>query len=120
MEKFEDIEQHLSDEITDIFIDEAQFIEGDPNVLVDLSIKRGIYIHVSGLSRTSEMKPFGHMPEIMALADDIEILDAICNQCGSGAGYTYCKVPKQNDVMVGNTEYEPLCFDCFREKIIRQ
>lgn len=120
IKNFEDIEQYLVDEITDIFIDEVQFIEGDPNILVDLSIKRGIYIRVAGLSRTSEMKPFGHMPEIMAFADDIEILDAKCNQCGSPAGYTHCKIPKQNDVMVGNTEYEPLCFDCFREKIIRQ
>lgn len=117
---FEDMKQHLTDDITNIFIDEVQFIQGDVNILLDLSINKNIDIVVGGLSKTSELKPFGCMPEILAIADEIEILDAKCNKCGSPARYTHCKIPKTNDVMVGNTEYEPLCFDCFRKEIIRQ
>lgn len=112
-----EIYNHLEDKITTIFLDEANFIEGDVSILIDLSIKRDLDIYISGLNLTSELKPFGIMPEIMAIADEIIFKHASCNECNRDASYTYYNGTKDKDILVGNDNYIALCARCLRKKL---
>ena len=113
--KFEDILDFLSFDIKYIFIDEVQFISGDYMILNNLSINNDIDIYIVGLSQTSEHKPFGCMPNILAISNNIYNLKARCS-CGKTAYYTYCKVNKKDDVLIGDIEYEPICRKCLVER----
>lgn len=92
-----------------ILIDEAQFIKGNVQYLNYLSIKLDYDIYISGLSLTSNLKPFGCMSEILSISDNIVKLWAHCYYCGRRADYTRCLVDKVKDVLVGNEEYIPVC-----------
>lgn len=92
-----------------ILIDEAQFIKGNVQYLNYLSIKLDYDIYISGLSLTSDLKPFGCMPEVLSISDNIVKLWAHCFYCGRRADYTKCLIDKVKDVLVGNEEYIPVC-----------
>lgn len=109
--KFETILDYITNDIKYIFIDEIQFIDGDFNILSKLSIENNIDIYISGLSQTSEQTPFGTMPYILAIADNVMKLKAKC-ECGKEAPYTYCKENKQQKILIGDKEYIPLCREC--------
>ena len=112
---FEDILLHITDDIKYIFIDEAQFVNGNFNILTKFSLK-GIEIHIGGLKQTSELRPFGTMPYILAIADEIEILHTNC-ECGEIARYTVCTEEKNKDVLIGDKEkYRPICEKCYRKE----
>lgn len=111
IKKFEEIITHITDEIEYIFIDECQFIEGNFNILSKLSLK-GITIYIGGLKQTSNLRPFGTMPYVLAIADEIEILHTKC-KCGRTARYTMCTKEKDNDILIGdNEEYQAVCEKC--------
>lgn len=110
-----EIYKYLSDKITTIFIDEANFIEGNIEVLIDLSIDKDLDIYIAGLNLTSELKPFGLMPQIMAISDEIVYLYASCNECNRDASYTYYNGTKDDDILVGNDNYTALCSKCLRK-----
>lgn len=112
-----DIKKHLTDKINTIFIDEANFLKGDVNILLELSIKEDIDIFLAGLNMTSEQKPFGLMPNILAIADEIVIKCASCNECNRDAYYTYYEGKKDNEILVGNDNYIALCPRCLRKKL---
>ena len=84
-------------------------------ILNNLSINNDIDIYIAGLSQTSEHKPFGCMPNILAISNNIYNLKARCS-CGKTAYYTYCKVNKKDDVLIGDIEYEPICRKCLVER----
>lgn len=111
IDKFEDIKKYITNNIKHIIIDEAQFINGNFNILSKLSIEDDIDIIIAGLSQTSEQRPFGTMPYILAIADTIIQLRAEC-ECGHNAYYTYCLEKKKNDILIGDKEYKPLCKKC--------
>ena len=111
---FEEILLHIKEETKYIFIDEVQFIGGDFNVLTHLSLYRDLTIIVAGLNKTSELEPFGQMPQILAIADEIVILRTKC-KCGEVALYTGCIKEKNAEILVGDSEYEPLCRKCYLE-----
>lgn len=115
IKKFEEILKHIKEDTKYIFIDEAQFIEGNYNILTELSLKR-ITIIIAGLSKTSELKPFGCMPNILAIADEINLLKTYCNDCGNDANYTWYNGKKNKDILVGDKEYEPLCLECYKKR----
>lgn len=109
---FEDILLYITDDIKHIFIDEVQFVNGNFNILTNLSLK-GITIFIAGLKQTSELRPFGTMPYILAIADEIEILHTNC-ECGEIARYTDCTTDKNNDILIGDKEkYRPVCEKCY-------
>ena len=113
--RFEEILFHINDEIEYIFIDEVQFVEGNFNILTKFSLK-GITIFIAGLKQTSELRPFGTMPYILAIADEIEILHTNC-ECGEIARYTDCTTDKKNDILIGDKEkYRPVCEKCYVQK----
>ncbi len=106
----------IDDKTKTIFIDEVQFLTGDINILFNLSIVQGIDVYVSGLSMTSEQKPFGILPSIMAISDDIEIVKGICYDCNKEANYTYYDGVKDTDILVGNNNYMCLCGNCLAKR----
>lgn len=112
-----DIKKHLNDKINTIFIDEANFLTGDVKILLDLSIKEDLDIFISGLNMTSEQEPFGIMPQILAVADEIQIMHASCNECNRDACYTFYEAGKSGSILVGNEGYTALCARCLRKKL---
>lgn len=109
-----EIKKYLDKKITTIFIDEANFLIGDAKILLDLSINKDIDIFIAGLNLTSEQELFGIMPNILAVADQVVIKTASCNDCNRDAIYTYYDGKKLDDILVGNENYIALCSSCLR------
>ena len=101
-----------------IGIDEDQFFDDElPNVCDQLAYN-GIRVIVAGLDMDFTGKPFGQMPFILAKADYITKLHAICVKCGNIANYSYRKIPNEDQVMLGAIDvYEPRCRVCYVEKL---
>lgn len=101
-------------------IDEAQFFDdGLPQVCEELAC-RNIRVIIAGLDMDYTAKPFGTMPQLLARADYITKLHAICMKCGAIAQYSYRKIPSEDQVMLGAKEvYEARCRRCYHlnEKI---
>ncbi|MEY3679080.1 MAG: hypothetical protein RI924_1221 [Bacteroidota bacterium] len=95
-------------------IDEAQFFDMDlPNVCTQLA-NRGIRVIVAGLDMDFQGNPFGPMPALMAIAEDVSKVHAICLQCGAPANHSYRTVANENTILLGEKDsYEPRCRDCF-------
>ena len=112
----EEMVNYIDSKTKTIFIDEVQFLTGDLNILLDLSINQNIDFYISGLSMTSEQKPFGILPNIMAISDEIEIVKGVCYDCNKEANYTYYDGEKTNDILVGNANYMCLCASCLAKR----
>lgn len=112
IEKLEDILLFITDDITTIFIDEIQMFECDISVLNYLSLVKDIDVYTAGLNMTSEQQPFGIMPQILAISDEIENIKASCYDCGRSASFTYYEGVKKEDILVGDEGYVPLCNKC--------
>ncbi len=95
-------------------IDEAQFFdEGLPDVCETLALQ-GIRVVIAGLDMDFQRNPFGIMPALLAKADYITKLHAICVVCGDIANYSYRKSSNENQVLLGETDiYEPRCRACY-------
>lgn len=103
-----------------IIIDEIQFLTGNVRKLLIYSIENNIDFIFSGLSLTSELKPFGIMPEILTISDEIINLQAKCNICNKNeAIYTMIYNDKNEDIKVGDKEYFPICKECLKKKGIK-
>lgn len=100
-----------------IGIDEAQFFDSElPNVCDQLAYQ-GLRVIVAGLDMDFTGKPFGQMPYILAKADYVTKLHAICQKCGAIANYSYRKIPDDEQMMLGALDaYEPRCRKCYFEK----
>lgn len=99
-------------------IDEFQFLEGDIKIIQDLADEKDKYFYISGLDMTAEKKPFGLMPQLLAVADKVEKFVAICNDCkDEKATYSYFLGKKNTDIVVGNHEYIPLCRKCMQKRL---
>lgn len=103
----------------DVFIiDEFQFLEGDIRVIQDLADEKGKVFYISGLDMTAEKKPFGLMPQLLAIADNVEKFTSICHDCTEeNAIYSYFLGKKNTDIVVGNHEYIPLCRKCMQKRL---
>lgn len=109
----------LADENADVIgIDEAQFIDDNlANVCIELA-NRGIRVIIAGLDMDFKGMPFGPMPSLCAVADDVRKVHAICMQCGSPAMFSHRLIEDQRRVVLGETqEYEPLCRRCYNKAV---
>ena len=106
----------LSSDIDVVGIDEAQFFDnGLPDICNQLA-NNGMRVIVAGLDMDFRGVPFGPMPQLMAIADEVTKVHAICVQCGDLAIYLHRKVSGDKQVMLGEKEsYMPLCRHCFNE-----
>ncbi len=108
----------LASNIDVVGIDEAQFFDmGLVDVCNELA-NRGIRVIVAGLDMDYKGVPFGPMPALCAVADDVTKVHAICVRCGSLAYVSHRKVQNDRRVLLGETgEYEPLCRDCYQKAL---
>jgi thymidine kinase len=99
-----------------IGIDEAQFFDHQlPAVCEELAL-RGHRVIVAGLDMDFRGKPFGPMPQLLAVAEYITKLHAICNHCGNLATHTYRLTTDAETVVLGEKDiYEARCRHCFNE-----
>ena len=98
-------------------IDEAQFFDAEiANVCEQLAL-RGIRVIVAGLDMDYTGKPFGQMPNLLAVADYITKLHAICVRCGNIANFSYRKSEDAAQLLLGEKDlYEPRCRRCYNLK----
>jgi len=99
-------------------IDEAQFFDdGIVDVCETLALN-GVRVIVAGLDMDYLGNPFGAMPQLLAVADHITKLHAICVKCGNIANFSYRKIPKSAQVVLGEAEmYEPRCRICYHKNL---
>lgn len=105
----------LSSDIDVVGIDEAQFLDdGVVDVCNDLA-NRGVRVIVAGLDMDFHGKPFGPMPALCAIADEVTKVHAICVKCGALAYISHRLVANDKRVLLGEQmEYEPLCRECYQ------
>ena len=95
-------------------IDEAQFFDDGLIAVCNQLANSGIRVIVAGLDMDFKGVPFGPMPGLMASAEYVTKVHAICMKCGDLANHSYRKVEKDELVLLGEVdEYEPLCRSCY-------
>lgn len=104
----------LANDVDVVGIDEAQFFDDQlPGVCDHLALK-GIRVIVAGLDMDYNGKPFGQMPNLLARADFITKLHAICVKCGNIANFSYRKTAESAQIILGEKNlYEPRCRICY-------
>ena len=102
-------------------IDEAQFFdEGLPEVCNQLA-RSGKRVIVAGLDMDFKGVPFGPMPQLMAIADEVTKVHAICVKCGTLAYVSHRLVKNDRRVMLGEAQaYEPLCRTCYQQAVTEE
>lgn len=107
---------HLGKDADVIAIDEAQFFD---HHVVDVAVQMaalGKRVICAGLDMDFLGHPFGPMPELMAVADDVYKTRAICVRCGRLANFSFRIAESNEIVLLGEKmDYQPLCRCCFNE-----
>lgn len=97
-------------------LDEVQFFDDGIVDVCNMLADRGTRVIVAGLDMDFRGRPFGPMPALCAIADDVTKVHAICVRCGSLAYVSHRLVPGDKRIMLGETsEYEPLCRSCYNK-----
>jgi thymidine kinase len=108
----------LADDVNVVGIDEAQFFD---NAIVDVCNKladKGIRVVIAGLDMDFMGKPFGPMPALLAIAEFVTKVHAICMRCGNLAQYSFRKSDEDQVVVLGEKDkYEPLCRTCYNQAL---
>lgn len=99
-------------------IDEAQFFDMELVGVCNQLANQGIRVIVAGLDMDFKGQPFGPIPALLATAEYVTKVHAICVRCGNLANHSHRITKGEKLVMLGETEsYEPLCRDCFQQAI---
>lgn len=109
----EEIALYLDREVDVVGIDEGQFFEPGLLDLCEILATRGVRVIVAGLDQDSRGKPFGPIPSLMAVAEEVTKLHAVCVVCGEEASRSYHKGDKKHQVEVGASQYEARCRKCW-------
>lgn len=97
-------------------IDEAQFFGMDLVDVCNTLANNGVRVIIAGLDMDFQCTPFGPIPALCAVADDVTKVHAICVKCGALAYVSHRLVHDDNQVLIGEqAEYEPLCRECYRK-----
>jgi thymidine kinase len=104
----------LAGHIQVVGIDEAQFFDDElPEVCATLA-NSGVRVIIAGLDMDFKGRPFGAMPQLMAMAESVTKLHAVCVKCGNQAMYSYRLVPDDSKILLGEKEsYEARCRKCY-------
>lgn len=99
-----------------VAIDEAQFFDEEIIDVVNHLASHGVRVICAGLDLDFRAKPFGPMPFLMASAEYVTKVHAICMSCGNLAQFSHRKTKEKEQVLVGAVEeYEPLCRSCYNK-----
>lgn len=120
---FEAIQIDSSKEILDhwkkeriVAIDEAQFFDMDVVNVVNQLASKGVRVVCAGLDMDFQGNPFGPIPNLLASAEYVTKVHAICMSCGNLAQFSHRKSKEKEQVLVGAVdEYEPLCRSCYNK-----
>lgn len=108
----------IPDDVQVVGIDEAQFFDMS---LVDVCqelANRGVRVIIAGLDTDYLGKPFGPMPGLMAIAEDVQKVHAICVKCGGLANHSHRLSASKKLVVLGEKDvYEPLCRQCYNKAV---
>jgi thymidine kinase len=108
----------LSSEAEVVGIDEAQFFDDELVNVCNTLANNGVRVIVAGLDMDYKGIPFGPIPKLLAIAEHITKVHAICVRCGDIAQYSYRKSENDNLVLLGEKDiYEPLCRACYLKVI---
>lgn len=108
----------LSSDIDVVGIDEAQFFDNGLVEVCNELANRGVRVIVAGLDMDFKGVPFGPIPALCAVADEVTKVHAICVRCGALAYVSHRLVNNDRRVMLGEqSEYEPLCRECYRKAL---
>ncbi|MFC6102574.1 thymidine kinase [Olivibacter domesticus] len=95
-------------------IDEAQFFDDNLPEVCNILANKGIRVIVAGLDMDFKGRPFGPVPALMAIAEHVTKVHAVCVCCGAPANYSYRTSSKEGKVLIGEKEsYEPRCRNCY-------
>lgn len=101
-----------------IAFDEAQFFDNSIVDVVEKLANSGVRVLCAGLDMDFQGNPFGPMPSLLAIAEYVTKVHAICVNCGSLAYISHRTVEDQEQVLVGATEkYKPLCRRCHQQEM---
>lgn len=105
-----------AEEFEVVGIDEAQFFDDELVHVCNELANQGKRVIVAGLDMDFTGKPFGPIPQLMATAEYVTKVHAICIRCGNLASYSHRITKDDQLVLLGETDaYEPLCRKCFIE-----
>lgn len=108
----------MAADIDVVGVDEAQFFDMGIVAVCNELAQRGVRVIIAGLDMDFKGMPFGPMPALMAIADDVYKTHAICVNCGDLAYISHRLVSSEKRVLLGETEsYEPLCRRCYQVAI---
>ena len=108
----------LSSDIDVVGIDEAQFLDDGLVDVCNQLANRGVRVIIAGLDMDFQGKPFGPMPALCAIADEVTKVHAICVRCGALAYVSHRLVNEEKRVLLGEkAQYEPLCRECYRKAL---
>jgi thymidine kinase len=103
-----------SDQMQVAGIDEAQFFDDGLPDVCNVLANKGIRVIVAGLDMDFRGQPFGPMPALLAIAESVTKVHAVCVCCGNPALYSYRTVPGESKIMLGELDaYEPRCRACY-------
>ena len=113
VEKSSEILRHINEHKV-VAIDEAQFFDDEIVSVCEALSGQGVRVILAGLDMDYTGKPFGPMPNILAVAEYVTKVHAICVSCGNLAQFSNRTVEEKSQVLVGAVEkYQPLCRACF-------
>ena len=108
--KISDLEKYDADVYC---IDEFQFLKGNVKTIEEMA-SEGKKFFIAGLNLTAEKKPFGKMADLLCIADNVNMLTAICDNCkNENAVLTYYKGGKDTDIVIGDRQYLALFRNCY-------
>jgi len=110
----------MTNDVDVVGIDEAQFFDDGLVDVCNTLADQGIRIIIAGLDMDFRGVPFGPMPALCAIADDVYKVHAICVRCGNLAYVSHRLVKSDKRVLLGEmAEYEPICRECFKATGVR-
>ncbi|MCD8211075.1 MAG: thymidine kinase, partial [Prevotella sp.] len=104
----------LSSEMDVVGIDEAQFFDDGLVDVCNNLANKGVRVIVAGLDMDFRGVPFGPIPMLCAIADEVTKVHAVCVRCGALAYVSHRLIDSEKRVILGEREeYEPLCRECY-------
>ena len=108
----------IPEDIQVVGIDEAQFFGENIVEVCQTLANRGVRVIIAGLDTDFLGKPFGPMPALMAIAEDVQKVHAICVKCGNLANHSHRLSKSEDLVVLGEKDiYEPLCRECYNKAL---
>lgn len=114
-----EIIEHLRPNTQVIGIDEGQFFDAELVNLCQLLADKGLRVIVAGLDMDWKGQPFGPMPELLAVADEVLKQNAICMTCGNPASRTQRVAQSESQILIGSLGvYEARCRQHFKPEVL--